>query len=178
MILFNIAGGPSVGKTVFATNLFAQLKIAGFQTELAREKARDFIYAGSAIILKTNQFLVTGVQYEEVLKVARCGFEVAVSESPLILGAVYGRMNGLDYADELESLVKRLEGHFETYNVLLRRCRPYMQEARVHTEAEALEADRIIRDVIKDVWLEIDADDAGFETLKHNAVKLLQGRLR
>lgn len=178
MLLFNMHGGAGAGKSTAAAYLYTELKKAGFRIELVREKARDFIYAQSIRILDRNQFLVSAVQFEEVLKVKEAGFDIAVSDSPLCLGHIYGRLNGLDYTDELRTLVRKVENQFETLDVMLRRVQPFDREARIHDEQVSVKVDTMVRQEVGDFWLEIDGDEAGLEVLRDRVIAEAAKRLR
>ncbi len=128
------------------------------RAELVGEAARERIYAAPPgrvpPPLLDNQVLVTGEQYERVLRLQRHGFEVAVSDSPLEQGALYCARH--PYARKLGAVIGGIAGRFEAYNVLVRpNPGAYDPESRVQTEAEARAMDKKVRWLFKGFWMEV-----------------------
>jgi predicted ATPase len=175
MVLFNLRGGPGAGKTTFSYYLAYRLKRAGFRTELLYEPSRDLIYSGypdrPPHQLLDNQVLMVGETYERILRLKRHGFEVVVSDSPIVQCLLYCR--GHSYYDNLKAVIRDIEPSFDTYNVFITpRAGSYDPESRTQkTEAEARALDNTVRDLIEDFWLEINWDQESL--LGDRAVELV-----
>lgn len=144
MNVINLLGGPGVGKSTTAAYLYYRFKLAGFRTELVGEAAREIIYNSdpgvTAPQLIDNQLLVSGMQYERLLRLKRHKVEVAISDSPLIQGALYAPE---EKRNELLLTLETLSRDFDnTYVFIEREAGNYDQESRAQTEAEALTLDQ------------------------------------
>lgn len=166
MILVNLCGGPGSGKTTLAYYLAYRLKKEGYRAELVGEAAREeHIYdAPPGHVpppLIDNQLLVAGQQYERILRLERHGMQVAISDSPLIQGVMYGGPK-ITYRDELEKLLRTVEAQFTTYNIFVKRqVGRYDSESRVQgSEAEAASYDIQAAQLIKSFWQTVTRNDA------------------
>jgi hypothetical protein len=155
-------------------------KKAGFRTELVGEAAReehiyDSVPGTCAPPLLDNQALLAGQQYERILRLQRHGFQIAISDSPLMQGMLYCEDHF--YAANLKRLIQDLEAQFQTYNVFIH-PKPgcYDPESRVQrTEAEARAFDPKIRELIGNFWLEIKWGQE--KKLANQIIKLLKQRV-
>ena len=68
MILLNLFGTPSAGKSTGAAYIFSQLKIRGVNAELVTEFAKDKVYEESKEVFN-NQAYIFGKQY---FRISRC----------------------------------------------------------------------------------------------------------
>ena len=175
MILFNLCGGPGAGKTTASYYLLYRLKKAGYRAEFVGEAAREIIYAGhadrTAEQLLDNQVLLLGLQYERTLRLKRHGVQVAISDSPIVQGAMYCKQ--FPFYRPLVEIMRTVEREFRTCNIFIERNFPYDPESRVQrTEAAARAHDKDVKELIGDFWLEVKA---GQEVMLANRVlKLLQ----
>lgn len=152
MRAINLYGGPGAGKTTLAYYLAYRLKSAGFRAELIGEAAREFIYDrnpnATAIQLLDNQLLISGLQYERYKRLERHGIEIAVADSPFIMGLAYAKnlpeYHGLgDAFLRIESALPR------PINVFVNRTPGvYDKESRAQDEQQAMALDQSIRELI------------------------------
>ena len=175
MKVINLFSGPGSGKSTTAAFLFAYLKNAGVKTELAREVAKDFIYEGRQVQLKRNQLLLTAMQYARLKDLEHSDCELAITDAPLALGAVYARR--CLYYDELCELIKKLLKDFTNYNVFIKRTKPYQKFGRLQDEGEAKILDGICfhvgnsRDFGGEFWTMIEGNPAGQLLLSESVQK-------
>lgn len=146
MIVINVGGGPGSGKTTLSYYLTYRFKRARLRAEFVCEAAREHhIYDSTPGIvappLLDNQVLLAGQQYERVLRLQRHGFEVAVSDSPIVQGYLY--CTNPEHKSFLHSLLPSLQNEFQSINIFAKRAvGSYDPESRVQkTEAEALAFD-------------------------------------
>lgn len=92
----NFYGGPGSGKSTVASQLYADLKILQYTTELVREVAKDKVYQGIDLSKSDSntQLIVFASQLERELLVAE-HVEFLVSDSPLFLNAYYSNISYL-----------------------------------------------------------------------------------
>jgi hypothetical protein len=172
MILINLAGGPGSGKSTSASHLFAELKMEGVKAELVGEEAKEIIY-DQLYPLLDNQVLITGRQWQRIQRLNKSGCEVGISDSPLIQGALY--IQDKPYCAELTALLKKLDEQIpETYNVFVRRVKPYVKFGRYQDETQARELDGKILDLIQNWWMTIDGNRHGVHILTEAILKLVQ----
>lgn len=155
MLMVNLFAGPSAGKTVLRALLFAELKMSGsgLDVEETIEVAREHVREGRELALR-NRIKMLGDQYHRGFRF-RFGqgapVDVVVSDSPVLLNAVYARREGtwpqayLDLCrwahDQDESLnvwVERQEGH------------AFQQGGRREDPAECARLDGEIRGMLHD----------------------------
>jgi predicted ATPase len=177
MIVFNFCGEPGAGKSTAAPELFTAFKRAGYEAELVGEAARDFIYQQGKQPLFDNQFFVSGLQWERLYRLERCGIEVAISDSPLMQGLLYAEH--LPYYSELHILLQKCHDHFpHTFNIFLKRNWPYVTENRNQTEIEAMALIPKIRQLVGPMWREVNGDEAGLLAVRRDALDLASHLLR
>lgn len=155
MKIINLFGGPGSGKTTLAYYLAYRFKQAGFRAELVGEAAREIIYdrnppttGGTAAQLIDNQFLIIGLQSERIQRLFRHGVEVAIADSPLLMGLMY--VDDPSMRTALKLAIRRFEeGYPHQLNVRMQRTPgKYDQESRAQTEHEAMVLDEKIWEVM------------------------------
>lgn len=133
-LVVNIFAGPGAGKSTLAADVFARLKAGGANAELVTEFAKDLVWEGMTDALDC-QLYVTGVQAWRIRRLLRRA-DVVVTDSPVLLGAVYAREPGQAEACREEFRVERFR-----YDVLLDRKMKFDPRGRRHTEAESRRLD-------------------------------------
>jgi hypothetical protein len=161
MKVINLYAGPSSGKSTGAAYLFSRLKMDFFNTELVTEYAKTCVYDQSINVL-TNQVYVTGKQFKPLKDLQTYGVDVAVTDSPLLLGLFYGK--DLPYFKEYSSLLVRLSQEFDNINVFVNRVKPYNPAGRLQTEAESDSISHFLKETIGFDYF-INGDKAGYDLL-------------
>lgn len=147
--VINFWAGPGAGKSTLAANLFSVLKDRGITCELVTEYAKRKTYerdaagaANSAVL--DNQFYVSAKQYHELLTVAQT-CNLIITDSPLLLGAVYG---GPDDT-LLEPLLQGYMQRFKNFNVWINRdASSYDPTGRSQTLEESIALDVKIEEIV------------------------------
>lgn len=88
----NFYGGPGSGKSTVASQLYTDLKILQYTTELVREAAKDKVYQGIDLSKSdyNMQLIIFASQLEREVLVTK-HVEFIVSDSPLFLNAYYSK---------------------------------------------------------------------------------------
>src|SRR5687767_1035317 len=90
-VVINLIAGPSVGKTVAASLIFAHLKVAGYVAECIREYAKELVWAKDFETLN-NQYYVSDQQYK-MFKAVDGQVEYIITDTSLMSGIWYNRNN-------------------------------------------------------------------------------------
>ncbi len=147
--IINLFGGPGVGKSTHAAELFVWAKYAGVGTvELVREYAKKWAWTGRNHT-PYSQIYVTGQQIEAESHLLG-KVDWIITDAPVLMGSVYATEYSPFF---VECAVKecvdnylrqvREDGH-TIHNILIDRKKPYVQAGRFEDEAQAKLIDRRI----------------------------------
>lgn len=147
-LVVNFYSGPGAGKTTAALELTAALKKAGYDVEYVSEYAKELVREGKLDVLD-DQKAVIEEQYKRLHNMAVSGVEIIVTDSPLLLGQVYGQ-GKIDEA--YHNQIREYYDSFENFNLRVLRAEDatYQQEGRVENEAQAKDLDERIRTMLKE----------------------------
>lgn len=125
-----------------AAYIFSKLKMAGIDSELVTEYAKDRVWQGDQFVLQHCQLYVTGKQ---CLKVARLlgKVDVIVTDSPIAVGAMY--TDEKPYQDVCLYEAKKYKN---TFNIFIDRKKDYNPNGRNQTFEEAKAIDQKILDFL------------------------------
>lgn len=139
MLVINLYGGPCVGKSTLAGDIFTKLKRAGVQAEIPPEIAKLHAQRGDMAYL-ADQLAVFGATQHQLNMSARSGAEVAVVDSPILLSMIYAPK---PYLKAFPSLVREVYDGFANTNYVLQRQdeKGYSMVGRIHDEEEAKSLD-------------------------------------
>lgn len=133
LVIVNLFGVPSAGKSTGAAYIFSQLKNKGINAELITEFAKDKVWEENSAAL-SNQAYIFGKQY---YRISRCQdkVEVIVTDSPILNSVLYNTNETLGL--EFNTLVSKVFHSYDSMNYLLLRDKPYNPVGRLQTEAES-----------------------------------------
>tara|TARA_Y100000310_G_scaffold251408_1_gene257872 strand:- start:1413 stop:1988 length:576 start_codon:yes stop_codon:yes gene_type:complete len=166
-VAINLFAGPGSGKSTTAAAVFAQLKLAQINCEMAREFAKEKVWERSYPVLE-DQLYVFAKQAHR-MKILEDQVDVIITDSPLYLSLVYG-----DTSTTFGNLVKEI--HFNSYinfNYFIQRTKPFHQSGRIQTETEATDLDRGIKlmlDEFKEPYTILDGDSHAATAIFHEYV--------
>ena len=162
----NLISGPGAGKSTLAAGLYWYMKTQSYNNlviELVREYAKDLVWLGDTNLLR-NQPHVTQKQYERMIML-KDKVDIAITDSPLLLGLVYG-----DYPPNFIDNVIAMHKEFLNINIFIKRNLPYEETGRLQSEKQALEKDREIRKIYDDNHISYidlnEADNSLFTIMK------------
>lgn len=146
-LVVNFYAGPGCGKTVAAMELTAALKKAGYNVEYISEFAKDLVLENKLDLLKDQQYVTDG-QYHRLDRIRKTT-DIIVTDSPVLLGLVYGEMNGI--SEEYAKQIRSYYDSFDNFDMLMVRNRSngFQQEGRVHDEKQSIELDGKIEEMLK-----------------------------
>lgn len=146
IILVNLIGAPSAGKSTGSAYIFSQLKLRGVNAELVTEYAKDKVWEDNKEVFN-NQIYIFGKQY---FRITRCQdkVDVIVTDSPLILSAFYNNNELL--GEEFNKLVQKVFNSYHSLNYLLIRDKPYNPVGRFQTEEESDALVKPLREMLKE----------------------------
>jgi len=86
-VIINIAGGPGVGKTTVASQLFSILKQKGYEVENIPEFAKELVYEGRTNAFN-DRFYMHAMQNHRLFQLDG-KVDFIITDSPLFLTSVY-----------------------------------------------------------------------------------------
>lgn len=137
-LIVNLFAGPGAGKSTAAAYIFSKLKMAGINAEYVTEFAKDKTWEENQKVLNC-QFYISGKQAFRLARVYG-KVDVAVTDSPIILGSFY--------TDEeyIKTACIGEDGKYKNQlNYFIERRKAYNPAGRNQTEDEAKEIDVKVR---------------------------------
>jgi len=134
-LIVNLFGGPGLGKSTMAADIFSELKWKGVNCELVAEYAKDKVWEKSTAVLD-DQLYVFGKQYHRLFRL-NDQVDVVITDSPILLSIIYDA----EKRPTLKKLVIEEFQRFNNLNFLLQRSKPYSPIGRLQTEKEAIAKD-------------------------------------
>lgn len=143
-LIVNLYAGPCAGKSTAAAYIFSKLKMQGVEVELVTEYAKEKCWEHNGEAFKC-QLYVNAKQAYYISRV-HGKVDVIITDSPLLLGAVYGTEEyvkqaayGEDrkYTNRLDYVLKRNEKY------------KYNQNGRNENEDDAKRIDEKIIEILK-----------------------------
>lgn len=142
----NLFGGPGVGKSTIAAEVYAELKRQGRKVELVCEFVKQWAYEGRSVGT-FDQVFVFGEQIRNESLVLGCGGqELLVTDSPIFLVVCYARKHGLEEWAGLADIAWEFERAYPSFNVILKRqdSIPYDASGRYESVDQAVVMDELI----------------------------------
>lgn len=133
MKVINFFAEPSAGKSTTAAGLFFLMKRAGYNVELVNEYAKDLVWQERNKTF-SDQLYITAKQNHK-LEVLRNKMDYVITDSPLLLGLIYGQKTNLP---SFNIYLKDLFNTYDNTNIVLSRSKPYNPWGRNETEEQAV----------------------------------------
>ena len=141
-LVINLTGGPGTGKSTLSANLFAKLKMAGVDVELAPEYVKDLVWEESFKKIG-NQIYIFAKQHNRLYRLKN-KVKVIITDSPLLNSIVY-------YNDNNPHFEPLVIWEFKAMNNLtfyLERSFEYVQNGRLQDIEEAKKIDKIYKNFL------------------------------
>ena len=149
MINVNLIGGPGLGKTTTAAEVFAALKRQRkHKVEYIPEYAKELTYANEWVRL-SDQLHILGEQHHRLFRV-NDKVDYIIHDSPIIIGLLYLKTEDETFKKNFERLTIDLFKSYNNLNILLERSteREYQKYGRTQTEAESKELDADAKELL------------------------------
>lgn len=147
-LLINFYGGPGCGKSTICAGLFYQLKILGYNCEMALEFAKDKVWEESYKVLD-DQIYILGKQFHKLYRL-KDKVDIIITDSPILLGAYYQKTR----SKALEDLIIECRREFNNIDIFLERSTEYDPNGRMQTQEEAIEIDNGIKSLLQEKFIE------------------------
>lgn len=142
-LVINLLGGPGIGKSTLAAEIFVNLKKRRIKCEYITEYAKDKTWEESKMTLE-NQIYVFGKQQHKMFRVNN-KVDYLVCDSPLILSIIYGNLTP---ESNFYKLIMEEFNKYRNLNIYLTRKTEYDPIGRNQNESGAIELDQSIKKVI------------------------------
>lgn len=156
MLVVNLWGAPSSGKSTTAAGLFFLLKINKWRVEQVHEFAKEMVWEKNESVFG-NQNYIFSEQERRQRRLEAHDVEAAITDSPLPLPVFYQPPG---YMKNFEALVMEQFHRYNNINYMLKRTGSFEVIGRRHNETEAEHIDkemRIFMERIGVVYTEIEA---------------------
>jgi len=149
--IINLFGGPGVGKSTIAAELFSLMKKENYNVEFVTEYAKELTYEGRYNVLDQDQLYIFAKQHRKILRLKN-QVDYIISDSPLLLSSVYSELNPYNDHEHriFEKLVFDINNRYGNINILLKRNKEfiYKQEGRYQDKEGAIFVDKTIKKII------------------------------
>ena len=160
-LVINLYSGPGSGKSTTAAMVFAKLKMAGVNCELAREWFKNAVWENRGESLIGDQLYIFA-KHNRGFERLYGKVDVIVTDCPLLLSYYYSRdTNILNVINEMRTKADQVD-------IFLNRKKPYNPSGRFQTENEAKDMDGEIRDMLVSLnitFIEIDGDNTAADSV-------------
>ncbi len=166
MLVVNLYGGPSSGKSTCVAGVFYKLKLWGMNVELVNEYAKDLVYEGRLSAMCEEQDYIFAEQHKRIFRY-KGSVDVVITDSPLMLSTIYipthwELSKKAGYVDSFKTFVKYTNDQYNNLNFFLDRPDEYSSEGRAHIQEEAVQKDHEIHEMLQ--YYEI-----GYQIMKTDA---------
>lgn len=171
-LVVNLLGGPGCGKSSMASSVFAYLKWADVNCEMALEYAKEVVWEDAESILG-NQIYVFGQQHRRVFRLLN-KVDVVITDSPLLLSIIYDAESNKN----LRNLVLNEWYKCNNLTYLLGRKKKYNRSGRLQNEKEAKVIDTRVKDLLRGYAIpfkEVDGVPENAQTIGDDILKVLKG---
>ena len=175
VIIVNLFGGPSTGKSTTAAGVFAILKMQNINCELVQEFAKHVVWRGNFTTL-ANQLYVFAKQHDRLFHL-KDKVDIIITDSPTIMGLTYTDFTVVSPSFEQLVVDEYNREDQINLNVLINRVTAYDPVGRTQNEAEAKEKDVEIMNLLgkyKLPYITLDATLDVCEVLAKKIVKVLE----
>ena len=148
-IAVNLLGGPGIGKSTLAAEVFVLLKKRQIQCEYITEYAKDKTWEESMMTLQ-NQIYVFAKQQHKMYRVGN-KVDVMVCDSSLLFSIIYG---GIEKGSHLYGLILEEFSKFDNITFMLKRQTTFDGVGRNQSEDEAIKIDNEIEQLLIDNKIE------------------------
>lgn len=145
MKVINLFGGPGIGKSTIAADLFALMKREGYDVELVNEYAKEVTWEGHFSYLD-DEFYILAHQNRRLVRL-KGQVEYVITDSPILLGLAYTPEDY--YPHYFSKFIHEVWNSYDNINIVLQReSKSYIKAGRNQKYEEALVKDRKMIDLL------------------------------
>lgn len=171
-IVVNLFGGPGTCKSIFCALIFARLKLNGVNCEMAREYAKDEVWANSEHLLKDQE--AVHAEQKKRIRPLNGKVDVVVTDAPLINSIIYDKLSDGEEDIDFHRTIINGFNKYDNYNYVLNRVMPYEQEGRYQDEEGAKKVDAFVEDTLDNLGFKYKKLDAWEENANVIAREILK----
>ena len=139
MKVINLFGGPGVGKSTVAADLFALMKREGYSVELVNEYAKEVTWEGHFSYLD-DEFYILAHQNRRLVRL-KGKVDYVITDSPILLGLAYTPEDY--YPHYFSKFIHEVWNSYSNINIVLKRnMATYTEAGRNQKYKEALIKDK------------------------------------
>lgn len=168
MKVINLFGGPGVGKSTIAADLFAMMKRERYNVELVNEYAKEVTWEGHFSYLD-DEFYILAHQNRRLVRL-KDKVEYVITDSPILLGLAY--TPSTYYPQYFSKFIHEVWNSYTNINIVLKRDTDlYVPEGRNQDYKQALAKDKMMITLLEgngDKYIEYSVDRlTKFEILEY-----------
>jgi len=122
-VIINLMGGPSVGKSSLASELFSIMKKQNMNVELTYEFAKEMVWEGNTFAVN-DQLYILANQHRNITRLYG-KVDFIIMDSPIVLSCIYKNKYGNDYPnnhyEDFDNFVINIFKKYKNINFLLKR---------------------------------------------------------
>lgn len=151
-ICINLFGGPAIGKSTVAAELFAEIKKRHLEAEIVFEYAKDLIWDGREHVVIENQIAVLAGQWNRIHRLIG-KVDLILCDSPILLCSTYAPDS---YPISFHDLALWCHRAVPSINFsLTRHDASYQDVGRIHCQKTAREMDKKIKIMLEKHRIEV-----------------------
>jgi len=146
-LVVNLFAGPGAGKTTCAWLIAGALKKQNIETEYVPEYAKELVWDGNTELLDGTFVHQSELLHEQNRRIERLvgKVDVVVTDSPIILGAMYIKEQREDF--NAAAMVRH--NRYNNFNLFVNRGAHFEQSGRIHNLQESRAIDTEVKDFLK-----------------------------
>lgn len=153
-LIINLFGGPCIGKSTLAAELFSVMKKKNYNVELTQEFPKVLAWDGNIESIK-DQFYVTANQHRNISRLYG-KVDYIIVDSPILLGLIYKNMYDSFsnypsefYDESFDNFIITLFKKYKNINIYLKRLENiYENIGRYQDYEESLSIDKKIEELL------------------------------
>lgn len=149
MVVINLWGAPSSGKSTNAAGLYYLMKLGKFKVELIHEFVKDMIYEEHLSVLNDQNYIFAN--QNRMIQRLSDKVDYVITDSPLPLSLYYVKQMNNNYLIKnpgFESIVWSIFNNYNNINIFLKSNHDFEHHSRLHNKEQAVEIEKDIKNLL------------------------------